>query len=116
MKYNRVVVTGIGAITPLGNSVSAFWNGLKNGVSGANDITTFDTTHFRTKFACEIKNYHPDNYFDKKEIKKLDRFGQYAHIAADEAIQDAALLNYDLLNKKKSRCAFYIWFWWCADV
>lgn len=101
MKYNRVVVTGIGAITPLGNSVSEFWNGLKNGVSGANAITTFDTTQFRTKFACEIKNYHPDNYFDKKEIKKLDRFGQYAHIAADEAIQDAELLNYDLLNKKK---------------
>lgn len=106
MELNRVVVTGIGAITPIGNSIAEFWNGLQNGVSGANPITYFDTTQFRTKFACEIKNYFPENYFDKKEIKKLDRFGQYAFIAADEAIKDAQLLDYHNLNKKKTGVLF----------
>jgi 3-oxoacyl-[acyl-carrier-protein] synthase II len=94
MKFNRVVVTGIGAITPVGNNVATFWKNLTDGVSGADKITQFDTTQFRTKFACEVKNYQPENFFDKKELKKLDAFGQYAFIAADEAIQDAELLSY----------------------
>ena len=101
MKFNRVVVTGIGAITPLGNSVSSFWENLKAGVSGCASITQFDTTQFRTKIACEVKDFHPENFFDKKELKKLDAFGQYALISADEAIKDAALLDYTELNKKR---------------
>ena len=101
MKFNRVVVTGIGAITPVGNNVATFWKNLTDGVSGADKITQFDTTQFRTKFACEVKNYQPENFFDKKELKKLDAFGQYAFIAADEAIQDAELLSYSELNKKR---------------
>lgn len=101
MKFNRVVVTGIGAITPLGNSIPEFWNGLSNGVSGCDFITGFDTTQFRTQFACEVKDFNPDNFFDKKELKKLDPFGQYALVSADEAIKDAALLEYTELNKKR---------------
>jgi 3-oxoacyl-[acyl-carrier-protein] synthase II len=99
MVFKRVVVTGIGAITPLGNSIPDFSSNLFNGKSGSNPITKFDTTLFRTKFACEIKDYNTDNYFDKKELKKLDKYGQYAFISADEAIKDAALLSYATLNK-----------------
>lgn len=101
MKFNRVVVTGIGAITPVGNSAPLFWENLVNGISGSANITQFDTTQFRTKFACEVKNFNPDNFFDKKELKKLDTFGQYAVVTADEAIKDAALSDYTDLNKKR---------------
>jgi len=91
MQLKRVVVTGLGAITPLGKSVDEFWNNLINGMSGAAPITRFDTTHFKTKFACEIKDYNPTDYFDRKEARKLDPFAQYAMIAADQAIQDSNL-------------------------
>lgn len=101
MKLNRVVVTGVGAITPLGNTVIEFSRQLMLGTSGCTSISKFDTSHFRTKIACEVKGYIPENFFDKKELKKLDTFAQYALIAADEAIQDAALLEYALLNKNK---------------
>ncbi len=101
MEYKRVVVTGLGTITPIGNSISDFWDNLLRGVSGSHLITRFDTALFRTKFACEIKNYQPDNFFDKKELKKLDAFGQYAFIAAEEAIKDAGLLDSPGLNKKR---------------
>ncbi len=101
MKFNRVVVTGIGAITPVGNSVSSFWKNLTAGISGCKEITQFDTTQFKTKIACEVKDFHPSTHFDKKELKKLDPFGQYALVAADEALQDAALLDYHELNKKR---------------
>ena len=87
----RVVVTGMGALTPIGNNLQDYWNGLVDGVSGAGLITHFDTTKFKTKFACEIKNYDPANYFDRKESRKMDRYSQYAHIAADEAVKDAGL-------------------------
>ena len=97
MKLKRVVVTGMGAITPLGKTVDEFWENLINGVSGAAPITRFDTTHFKTKFACEIKNYNPTDYFDRKEIRKLDPFAQYAMIAADQAIKDSNL-NLDKLD------------------
>ncbi len=101
MVFKRVVVTGIGAITPLGNSIPLFSENLFSGKSGSDAITKFDTTQFRTKFACEVKDYHPDNYFDKKELKKLDAFGQYAFISAEEAIKDAQFLEYAALNKKR---------------
>jgi 3-oxoacyl-[acyl-carrier-protein] synthase II len=87
----RVVVTGMGALTPIGNNLQDYWKGLVDGVSGAGLITHFDTTKFKTKFACEIKNYDPANYFDRKESRKMDRYSQYAHIAADEAVKDAGL-------------------------
>ncbi|MGV3765610.1 MAG: beta-ketoacyl-ACP synthase II [Chitinophagaceae bacterium] len=91
MELKRVVVTGIGALTPLGNSVSEFWNGLINGVSGADFITLFDSSKFKTRFACELKNFEATNYLDKKEARKLDRFTQTALVASDEAVADAGI-------------------------
>jgi len=101
----RVVVTGLGALTPLGNNVQDFWNALINGESGSDWITHFDTEKFKTKFACEIKNYNPENYFDRKEARKLDRYAQYALIAAHEAYLDAGL---DTATHDKDR-AGVIW-------
>ena len=91
MTLKRVVVTGIGAITPLGNTLQEYWNALVNGVSGANMITLFDATKFKTRFACELKNFDPLNYLDKKEARKLDRFTQTALAASDEAVKDAGI-------------------------
>src|SRR5688572_6078377 len=91
MTLKRVVVTGIGAITPLGNNLQEYWNGLINGVSGANLITLFDASKFKTRFACELKNFDPLNYLDKKEARKLDRFTQTALAASDEAVNDAGI-------------------------
>jgi len=91
MILKRVVVTGLGALTPIGNNIYEYWDGLKNGRSGSAPITYFDTEKFKTKFACEIKNFDPLNFFDRKEARKLDRFAQYALVASDEAIQDAGL-------------------------
>jgi 3-oxoacyl-[acyl-carrier-protein] synthase II len=96
----RVVVTGIGALTPLGKNLYEFWEGLKNGVSGANMITRFDTEKFKTKFACEIKGYDSKNYFDRKEANKLDMYSQFALIASDQAIIDSGL---DLEKTDKER-------------
>ncbi|HOQ58660.1 MAG TPA: beta-ketoacyl-ACP synthase II [Bacteroidales bacterium] len=92
MELKRVVVTGLGAITPLGNSVSAYWTGLLNGVSGSGPISRFDTTHFKTTFACEVKNYNSEDYFDRKEVRVYDLFAQFAIISAKEAISDARLI------------------------
>ncbi len=91
MELKRVVVTGMGAITPLGISVAEYWDGLINGVSGAADITQFDTTKFKTRFACEVKNFEPTNFLDRKEARKLDRFTQFALIASDQAVKDAGI-------------------------
>ncbi|MGI4834789.1 MAG: beta-ketoacyl-ACP synthase II [Janthinobacterium lividum] len=91
--FRRVVVTGIGAITPVGNTAAAYWEGLKNGVSGAAPITRFDATKFKTRFAAEVKGYNPDNFFDRKEHRKMDLFTQFGVVAADEAIADAGLLE-----------------------
>ena len=85
----RAVITGLGALTPLGNNVEECWKNCKNGQSGAGPITRFDATNFKTRFACEIKGYNPDNYFDRKELRKMDPFCQYAMVAADEAIKDS---------------------------
>lgn len=91
--YKRIVVTGVGALTPLGNTAPAYWEGLLNGVSGADFIKLFDVTKFKTKFACELKNFDPLDYFDRKEARKLDRFSQIAMVAADEAVAAANLLD-----------------------
>jgi 3-oxoacyl-[acyl-carrier-protein] synthase II len=96
----RVVVTGIGALTPLGNNLHEFWDSLKNGVSGANMITRFDTSKYKTKFACELKNYDSANYFDRKEANKLDLYAQYALITTEEAIADSGL-NPDSINRDR---------------
>ncbi|MEP6750860.1 MAG: beta-ketoacyl-ACP synthase II [Bacteroidota bacterium] len=87
----RVVITGLGALTPLGNSVTEFWQSIVNGKSGAGPITKFETVKFKTHFACEVKGFNAENYIDKKEIKKYDLFTQYAIAATDEAIKDAGL-------------------------
>ncbi|MGB5377089.1 beta-ketoacyl-ACP synthase II [Muriicola sp.] len=91
MQLKRVVVTGLGALTPIGNTLDEYWEGLKTGRSGAAPITYFDAEKFKTKFACEIKNFDPLNFFDRKEARKLDRFAQYALVSSDEAILDAGL-------------------------
>jgi 3-oxoacyl-[acyl-carrier-protein] synthase II len=96
----RVVVTGIGALTPLGNNLSEFWEGLKNGVSGARMITRFNTDRFKTKFACEVKDYDSKNYFDRKEANKLDMYSQFALIASDQAIIDSGL-NLEKVDKDR---------------
>ncbi|HOZ84813.1 MAG TPA: beta-ketoacyl-ACP synthase II [Niabella sp.] len=97
MEFKRVVITGMGALTPLGNSIDAYWDGLINGVSGAAPITQFDASKFRTKFACEVKNFEPTDFLDKKEARKIDRFTQFALVASDQAMADAGL-NKDNIN------------------
>ena len=89
MGLKRVVVSGLGALTPIGNDIKSYWSGLKSGVSGADNITYFDTTKFKTQFACELKGYDPMDFFDRKEGRKLDRFSQYAIVSSDEAIKDS---------------------------
>jgi len=101
MELKRVVVTGIGAITPIGKTISEYWDGLKNGVSGAAPITRFDTEKFKTKFACEVKDYDPLDFFDKKTSRKLDPFTQFALIAGEQAIKDAKI-NFDNVNLDKA--------------
>jgi 3-oxoacyl-[acyl-carrier-protein] synthase II len=87
----RVVITGLGAISPLGNNIIDTWNAMKAGACGIDLITRFDTTKFKTKFACEVKNYDPKDYFDRKESRKMDRYAQFAMIAAEEAVKDSGL-------------------------
>ncbi len=96
----RVVITGMGALTPIGNDLSSYWTNLKNGVSGAGPITKFDTTHFKTKFACELKNYDPKDHFDVKEIRKYDLFSQYALVSVAEAVEHGKV-DFDQLNKDR---------------
>ena len=91
MELKRVVITGMGAITPLGNTVDDYWRGLINGVSGADKITLFDATKFKTRFACEIKGFEPTNFLERKEARKIDRFTQTALVASDEAVADAGI-------------------------
>jgi len=91
MELKRVVVTGIGALTPLGNTLDAYWKGLLNGVSGADFITLFDATKFKTRFACELKNFDPLQFLEKKESRKIDRFTQTALVASDQAVKNAGI-------------------------
>ena len=101
MSRRRVVITGMGALTPIGKDVNEFWESLISGVSGAANITYFDASKFKTKFACEIKGYNSEDYFERKEARKMDRFAQYALVSVDEAIKDSGL-NVKSLNKNKS--------------
>jgi len=91
MELKRVVVTGLGTINPLGKNVEEYWEGLRNGVSGAGPITRFDASKFKTRFACEIKDFDPNNYLDRKEVQKHDMYAQYAYIAAAQAIENSGL-------------------------
>jgi 3-oxoacyl-[acyl-carrier-protein] synthase II len=91
MTLKRVVVTGLGALTPIGNTLPAYWQGLKEGRSGAAPITRFDASKFKTRFACEVKNFDIGNFMDRKEARKMDPFAQYAMVVVDEAIRDSAL-------------------------
>ena len=98
MNLKRVVVTGLGALTPIGNNIYDYWNALVAGKSGCAPVTYFDTEHFKTKFACELKNYNVSDFFDRKEARKTDKFAQYAMVASDEAIIDAKL-DLDTIDK-----------------
>ena len=98
MELKRVVVTGLGALTPIGNTKDDFWKALVSGKSGCAPITYFNTEHFKTKFACELKDYNVSDFFDRKEARKTDKFAQYAMVASDEAIIDAKL-NLDKIDK-----------------
>ena len=91
MKPRRVVITGLGALTPIGNTLKDYWNGLVEGRSGAAPITYFDASKFKTQFACELKNFDPLNFFEKKDIRKYDRFTQYALVSTDEAVIDSGI-------------------------
>ena len=100
MELKRVVVTGLGALTPIGNTVPEYWEALLNGVSGAGPITGFDTEKFKTKFACELKNFNPEEFMDRKEARKLDPFVQYAIASTDEAVKDS-LLDFSTLDTNR---------------
>ncbi|MDG1974601.1 MAG: beta-ketoacyl-ACP synthase II [Flavobacteriaceae bacterium] len=100
MELRRVVVTGLGALTPIGNTVSDYWDGLISGKSGAADITYFDASLFKTQFACELKNFDPENFMDRKLSRKMDRFAQYAIVSSDEAIKDSRL-NVEKIDKDR---------------
>ena len=100
MELKRVVVTGLGALTPIGNTVEEYWKGLENGVSGAAPITYFDASDFKTRFACELKDFVVNDHLDRKEARKMDRFTQYAMVVSDEAIKDSGL---DLEKEDTSR-------------
>lgn len=98
MKLKRVVVTGLGALTPIGNTVDQYWNNLVNGVSGAAPISHFDASKFKTQFACEVKNFDPTDFIDRKEARRMDPFAQYAIVTADEALKDSGL-DVEKVNK-----------------
>ena len=100
MELKRVVVTGLGALTPVGNSVTETWENLVNGVSGAGPITHFDVSNFKTKFACEVKNFNPNEHLDRKEARKMDLYTQYAIVVAKQAIEDSAM-DLETINKEK---------------
>mgnify|MGYP000935148683 FL=1 len=91
MDLKRVVVTGLGALTPLGKTVDEYWQHLAEGVSGCDFIKQFDVTKFKTRFACEVKDFEPTDYLDRKEARKMDRYCQFALIASDEAVKDAGI-------------------------
>jgi len=97
MQLKRVVVTGIGALTPIGNTAKDYWDALANGVSGAAPITHFNAEKFKTRFACEVKNFNVNDHLDRKEARKMDPFTQYAMVAADEAVKDSGILDTDFI-------------------
>ena len=100
MQLKRVVVTGLGALTPIGNSIQEYWDGLVNGKSGAAPITYYDTEKHKTKFACEVKDFNIENFMDRKEARRMDKFAQYAVAASEEAINDAGITK-ENVNKQR---------------
>jgi 3-oxoacyl-[acyl-carrier-protein] synthase II len=100
MQLKRVVITGLGALTPLGNNLQDYWSGLVNGVSGANLITRFDASKFKTQFACELKNFNVEDHIDRKEARRMDPYTHYALVVAKEAIQDAGM-DLEKINKDR---------------
>ena len=105
MELKRVVVTGLGALTPVGNTVAETWENLKNGVSGAGPITHFDASKFKAQFACEVKNFKVTDFIDRKEARKMDLYEQYALVAAMEAVKDSAM-DLDAVNKDRIGVVF----------
>ena len=105
MELNRVVVTGIGVVSPVGNNLTDFWNNLINGYSGADHITLYDASKFKTRIACEVKNFDPGQFIDRKEVRKMDRFTQFGIVASDQALLDAGL-NEDNLNPDRIGVVF----------
>src|ERR1700748_2783570 len=101
MQLKRVVVTGLGAVTPLGNSVNDYWNNLQKGVSGAAPITRFDASKFKTRFACEVKNFDVTQFIDRKEARRMDPFSHYAIVSTEEAIRDSGL-DMEKINKDRA--------------
>ncbi|MDE6288633.1 MAG: beta-ketoacyl-ACP synthase II [Muribaculaceae bacterium] len=101
MELKRVVITGLGAITPLGNDVETTWEAAKNGVSGAGPITHFDASKFKTQFACEVKNFNGEDHFDRRKLRQLDLYAQYALVAARQAVADAGLADNEDVNKNR---------------
>ena len=101
MELKRVVITGLGAITPIGKNVNDYWAALLAGVSGAAPITNFDTAKFKTKFACEVKDFDAREYFDRKEVRKHDRYAQFGIIAADQAIADSGIIDDPSVNRDR---------------
>lgn len=101
MELKRVVVTGLGTLNPIGNNIQEYWNNLEHGVSGCELITSFDTTKFKTKFACQVKNFDPTNYFDRKEVRKLDPYAIFALVSADEAMKDSGI-NLETIDKDRA--------------
>ena len=101
MEMRRVVVTGLGALTPIGNDVEQYWQSLVNGVSGAALITNFDASQAKTQFACEVKGFDATKFFDRKEVRKYDKFSQYGIVAADQAVADCGV-DFEKLNKERA--------------
>jgi 3-oxoacyl-[acyl-carrier-protein] synthase II len=101
MQLKRAVITGLGALSPIGNNVQDYWTSLCNGVSGCDLITRFDPSKFKTRFACELKNFDPSAYFDRKEVRKLDPYAVYALVAAEEAVKDSGL-DLEKINKERA--------------
>jgi len=109
MNLNRVVVTGMGAVTPIGNNTQDYWQALSDGVSGCRSITRFDTTHFKTKFACEVKDFDISRFLDKKEVRRYDLYAQYAVAASEEAILQSGILD-EQVNKNRVGVI------WCSGI
>ena len=101
MSLRRVVITGLGAITPLGNTVADYWENLAKGTSGAAPITKFDATNFKTRFACEVKGFDPLEHIDRKEARKMDLFTQYAMVVVDQAIKDSGI-DLEKIDREKA--------------
>jgi hypothetical protein len=114
MQARRIVVTGIGALTPIGNNVETYWNNLIDGVSGADMITQFDASKFKTRFACEIKGFDPTEFMDRKEARKLDRFAQIALVASDQAVLDAGITKENVDHDRVGDICK--WDWWFNNL